>query len=166
MDADDISYTDRIAEQVKFLECNPDVSVCGANFDLIDGDGNQIQQTNMPTSNKEIRRLLYFQNPICHPTVMYRRKDVILVGGYASKYAEDYDLWIRLLGCPGIIFANLPKVLVGYRTPVVSQARRSKRAYVEISGAQLRCFILTLNPKWIAGSVLSALKAWFRARKY
>ena len=36
MDADDISYPDRINEQVKFLKDNPAITVCGTNYDVID----------------------------------------------------------------------------------------------------------------------------------
>lgn len=166
MDADDISYPNRINEQVNFLNNNPEISVCGTNYHVIDADDKRIQSIKLPTSDKEIRKSLYFGNPICHPSVMYRRKDIALMGGYASKYAEDYDLWLRLLDCPDIIFANLPNPLVGYRIPVISQARRSKRVYVEVAGAQLRRFLLTLNPKWLIGSIFSCLKVWIRSTRF
>lgn len=42
-------------------------------------------------------RLLY-QNMVAQSAVAVRRSDFLLVGGYADglRYAEDYDLWIRL----------------------------------------------------------------------
>jgi len=165
MDADDIAYPERISEQVKFLDTNTEVDLCGTSYYLIDQNDTKIQLVNLPTANQEIRNSLYFQNPICHPSVIYRRNVIASMGGYASKYGEDYDLWLRLLEDEKIVFANLSKPLLGYRIPVVSQARRSRRVYIEVAGAQFRRFFLTLNPIWAIGGILSNLKALIRAKK-
>ena len=49
---------------------------------------------------------------MAHPSVMYRRDDVLKVGGYnpMTRHYEDYDLWVRMAE-QGFRFANLSDVL-------------------------------------------------------
>lgn len=67
----------------------------------------------MPKENDEILAKLIFDNPICHPTVMFRKS--VFDGGlrYGNVYAEDYDLWTRLIF--RYKFANLDENLLSYR---------------------------------------------------
>jgi hypothetical protein len=47
-----------------------------------------------------------------HPTVMFKKKALILSGGYKDiNRMEDYHLWIRLINTE-IVFENLKKPLV------------------------------------------------------
>lgn len=165
MDADDISYPKRLAEQVKFLRYHPEITVCGSSYDVIDEKDKIIALRALPENDSVIRRTLRWKNPLCHPSVIYRRDAILNVGGYSGNSAEDYELWIRLLEDESIHFANIPHSLLGYRVPVVSVARRSRRAYIHVAGAQYRTFLRTKNPLWLFASLCSAAKAWFRAAR-
>lgn len=165
LDADDIAYPERIARQVEFMDGHPEVAVCSSDYDLIDQDGKTIRRFRLPSDNAAIRSALVWSNPICNPAVIFRRDIVAKLGGYTGFSSEDYELWVRLLEDPNIQFANIPESLLGYRIPVVSVVRRSRRAYAHVAGAQLRMFILTGKPKWLAACILSVLKAWFRATR-
>lgn len=163
MDADDIAYRDRLLVQVDFFERNPAVSVCGSSCDVIDVDDNKLKTCVFPRSDQDIRKALFWRNPLCHPATMMRTACVRDVGGYSGNSAEDYELWIRLSEEANVRFANLHESLLGYRIPVVSVARRSKRAYVHVAGAQFRAFALTKQPLWLVAALISLVKAWFRA---
>jgi hypothetical protein len=59
---------------------------------------------------------MLFENPIAHPSVMFRKKLALFPNGYNTKYnsIEDWDLWSRLIKITK--FANLPDFLLHYRT--------------------------------------------------
>ena len=115
MDADDRSLPTRLAEQVAFLDLQGSVGLVGAQVKLIDESGNILGEWQYPTDPLLIHWALQFYNPICHPVVMYRRDLVNQLGGYAThcRWAEDYDLWIRLSKKAEI--AQLPLALLEYR---------------------------------------------------
>jgi len=162
MDADDISYPDRILTQFEFLEKNSNIVVCGSWYNLINKEGFIQGVKTFPATNSEIRKMLTFKNPICHPSVMYRKDSICHVGAYLNgQYAEDYDLWVRLSRNPIIGFANLDEPLIGYRIHSNGKARGSKVAYVSVSATQWVQFILSGRPKWLLASIMSFIKARF-----
>lgn len=60
---------------------------------------------------EEIKRGLWIESPLPHPTVMMRRAAYELAGGYREvPWAEDYDLWLRMLRA-GIVMAKIPETL-------------------------------------------------------
>lgn len=166
MDADDIAYPNRLKEQFDFMQANPDISVCGSAFDLIDENDRPIKRCIMPTTNEQIRNSLFWSCPICHPTVIFRKSVIAHVGGYAGYiFGQDYDLWCRLSLDPKIKFANLDSALLGYRMSATGGARRSKQAYAAASASQWRNFILTGNPLWCIAAMISAAKRLLRSRQ-
>ncbi|MHA2039282.1 MAG: glycosyltransferase, partial [Promethearchaeota archaeon] len=98
MDGDDISLPERLERQVKFLENNPKVVLLGNWVEIIDGDGNLRSITRYPTNHCFITWIFLFKTCLAHPTVMYRKKEVLKINGYNSmlSYTQDYDLWVRL----------------------------------------------------------------------
>jgi glycosyltransferase involved in cell wall biosynthesis len=167
MDADDISYPCRFAVQVEFFRLHPEVMVCGSNFDVIDAQDNKLKTCYLPKSNLEIRNSLVWRNPLCHPTIMLRTVCLRNVGGYGAcnSNAEDYDLWVRIAEDADLHFANLSDSLLGYRIPVVSIARRSRRAYAFTSSVQFRTFVLKKQPLWLLASILTFFKLLFCANR-
>ncbi len=159
MDGDDISYPNRLSFQVGFLENNPDISVLGTAFEVIDLEGSPISVVHHPRNDINIRRAMIFKNPLCHPSVMFRRETVIALGGYLGGYhSEDYDLWVRLSLSSMIKFANLDEVCLGYRSVGVGNARRSRDAYASMAGLQFRSFLMTGKLRWIIATLTSFAK--------
>ena len=165
LDADDIAYPERLQKQYDFMVSHPEVTVLGGNYDTIDANGDKLSTSHLPLDSATIRGKLVTSNPICHPTTMFRRDAVMAVGGYGGSSAEDYELWIALRANPAATFVNMPETLIGYRVPIVSKARFSRRAYAQVASAQWRQFALTKSPKWFVASIVTVAKAWFRARQ-
>lgn len=113
MDADDISYTNRLFEQFNFMENNPEVSLLGTGFVFMNSE----IEIYHPQLNDQIKVNLLRDTALAHPTVMFRRKDITKYNlSYKEKYksAEDYKLWTDF-AINNLIMANLPIVLLKYR---------------------------------------------------
>ena len=121
MDADDRCHPDRLLKQVCFLEENPSVAVVSC---LVQGfpqeqvrQGFQVYITwlNSLVTDEDIRREMFIESPLVHPSVTYRRELVLEAGGYQERgWPEDYDLWLRLY-LAGEHFAKIPEFLFEWR---------------------------------------------------
>src|SRR5205085_2560871 len=106
--------------QVAKMKKASEVSVLGGCALLIDKDGNvvdgNVKKLNYPNRHEDIVRAMGSFCAMAHPSVMYRRDDVLKVGGYnpMTRHYEDYDLWVRMAE-QGFRFANLSDVLIDYR---------------------------------------------------
>ena len=112
-DNDDISFPQRLEKQVRFLDGNQDIGICGTNA-LIFGKLNNISF--FPVRDEDIRVFMLFNSPICHPTVMLRNSLFVeLEDKYDESFcpAEDYALWYKLSKKTKI--ANLSEILLKYR---------------------------------------------------
>jgi glycosyltransferase involved in cell wall biosynthesis len=164
MDGDDIATPERLADQVKFMNLHPNVVVLGSNYERIDAQGNSIDQVHLPTDNASIRKALLWGNPLCHPSVIFRRDTALAAGGYLGGiYAQDYDLWSRIAINRSVAFANLPKIYLRYRMVGVGAARRSRLAYASMAASQFRNFTVGAGWKWGIAAAISAAKAFLRS---
>ncbi|MEM7145009.1 MAG: glycosyl transferase, partial [Verrucomicrobiota bacterium] len=69
----------------------------------------------------------FIESPMVHPSVVMRREVVEAVGGYRDVgWAEDYDLWLRMLerGCR---FAKVGEVLLEWRDGAERLTRSDER---------------------------------------
>lgn len=98
MDADDISLPHRLATQVSFLDENPQIGVVGTVAYLIDSNNVSGQLVQYPQHHDLLHWIMcFFENPILHPTVMFRSRPIKSLGGYSETYvtSQDYNLWSR-----------------------------------------------------------------------
>ena len=164
MDADDESMPDRLEIQCDFMQNNPDIAVLCAGYELVAPDRTVIGSVVPPLGDRQIRRQLPFRNPICHPTVMFRASSVKQVGGYlGGLHAEDYDLWSRLHANGACRFGSIDRCVLRYSAQPSGAARRSRSAYASMVSSQIRGFVESGDPRWLAGSVLSAAKMLIRS---
>ncbi len=164
MDGDDIATHDRLALQVEFMNAHPEVTVLGSDYETIDRSGNCIDVITMPRDDLAIRKSLLRGNPLCHPSVVFRKDAVLAVGGYLGGiYAQDYDLWCRLAVDRSVVFANLPQVCLRYRMIGVGSARRSRWSYASVAASQFRNFVAGAGWLWALAALISAAKAFFRS---
>jgi glycosyltransferase involved in cell wall biosynthesis len=114
MDADDISFPERLRKQIDFLDAHPDYLMCGTNAVVINNQGDRTGKIRNLPDNDLLQINLLFSPSFVHPTVMIRR-EVLLENRYdeAYKHVEDYELWRRIAKQGKV--ANLGDELLAYR---------------------------------------------------
>lgn len=159
MDGDDLSHPQRLEEQVRFLEAHPEVTVLGCRVQLIDARSEKVNRR-YPffSSDREIRRVLPFRNPLPHPALMFRRSALFAVGGYKHGHSsEDHEMFIRMARDKTIRFHNLDQCLFDYRRHDAQGTRlgpRTRICFVEISGFLFSEFLRTHSPKYLFGMLI------------
>jgi glycosyltransferase involved in cell wall biosynthesis len=118
MDADDISHPERFAQQVAFLDANPEVAVLGSrttfrtNVERSTGMAAFVNWQNKILAPHEHYVKRFVDAPLAHPTVMFRRALIARHGGYnTGPLPEDHELWLRWMH-HGVRFAKLPEELL------------------------------------------------------
>jgi len=98
MDADDLSLPHRLEKQLEFLEKNPGHALVGSSYYQIDESGGIKSLIRVLTDDRDLQTGLLQQNWFGHGSVMMRKEAFVQLGGYEErfKYAQDYDLWLRL----------------------------------------------------------------------
>ncbi|MBK9283695.1 MAG: glycosyltransferase [Sphingobacteriaceae bacterium] len=114
-DQDDISYPERFAKQIEFLEKNPKICLVGTRARIFTDDLKTYGYHNHPSESSVIMFDLMFNNPFVHSSVIFRKNIIDEVGLYNTTKGmyEDYNLWSRMMFNAGL--ANLAEVLVDYR---------------------------------------------------
>lgn len=145
MDADDISLSDRFEKQLKVFKQYPEVSVVGGLIHEFVGDTSNVVGTRIcPQSDAEIKHYLKSRCPMNQVTVMFKKNDIMSVGGYQDWYCEeDYYLWIRLT-LAGFKFFNLQENMVNVRVGEKAYQRRGGYRYFK-SEARLQKFMFSQN---------------------
>lgn len=112
MDSDDVSELSRIEKQVSFMEANLDIGLCGTWIRVIDSP----EEIKYETDSSKLKCLLFFLNPIVHPSVILR-KSVLIANKilYNDQFytSEDYHMWVEISKYSKI--ANYPEILLNYR---------------------------------------------------
>ena len=137
MDTDDAAHPERLARQVAFLDAHPETAVVGCRVaGFPEGQVRQgfriyLDWLNSLVEDADIRREIFVESPLAHPSVTFRREWVERVGGYQEHgWPEDYDLWLRLY-LAGARFAKLPEVLLEWREHVGRLTRTDGRYALE-----------------------------------
>ncbi len=174
MDADDIARPGRLAAQLQLLARQPGIAACGTGVRYFPrraaGPGYRRYERwlNGLVGPAAVRRDLFVECPIAHPTLMVRREVFDAVGGYRdTESPEDYDLVLRM-AAGGHALTNVPEVLhdwrLGERRLSESSARYSPDAFRRLKVSHLaRGRIPPGRPLviWGAGRVGKAFaRAW------
>ena len=137
MDADDLAHPKRLALQVAFLEQHPEIAVVGCRVrgyppeDVRQGFSIYLDWQNSLLTNEDIRREMFIESPLAHPSVIVRKEWLFKVGGYQEHgWPEDYDLWLRLY-LAGAGFAKLPEILLDWREHTARLTRQDSRYSLE-----------------------------------
>ena len=126
MDTDDIAIFNRFEKQFGFMIANKNISVCSGIIEEWNQDfSKKLSERKLPLAHNEILRFAKSRSPVSHPAVMFRKSDVLAVGGYPNIYPEDYPLWASMLN-HGFVFANLPDVLLKMRVAAAIAERRGR----------------------------------------
>ena len=126
MDCDDISYPDRFARQVAYLDEHPDTVMCGSyRKNIIDDVESDFLPVREYTSETLKFSLCFGNMFFTHSSIMFRgdvcRDNGLMYG--PAKLAEDYQFIIRISQYGKI--ALLPDILIAYR--IYSQSTSNVR---------------------------------------
>ena len=137
MDGDDRMHPTRLEKQAAYLDAHPETALVSS---LVSGFPAQkmrkgfelyIEWLNGLATNEEIKREIYVESPLCHPSVTFRKQDILDLNGYEEHgWAEDYDLWLRMHQA-GLTFAKLPEVLTEWREHPQRLTRTDSRYSLE-----------------------------------
>jgi len=94
IDADDISYKDRLEKQLFFLESNQKYEMTASYCDIINENSEKYHTHCPPFDEIILKWNMVFINPIRHSTVMWRNNKYFYDEKY--KFAQDYDMWNRI----------------------------------------------------------------------
>jgi len=162
MDADDISFPDRFAKQVKELQ-DPVIDIIGTNVILWDGNANRKGKISKQAfSHEELVTQMFFGIPVYHPSVMFKRR--LIDNGdyyYDGKFypAEDYELWSRLLR--RYKFANTNDPFLFYRVSD-GQISNQKKTIQQENAFRAKCnYIVSITGNSLSASEESVLHTFF-----
>jgi len=121
MDADDVSVNERLRRQAEALESHDDLGVVGARVEAFaagpvsEGMLRYVAWLNGILTPEDHAREMFVESPLCHPSVMMRKSALVAAGGFREmRWAEDYDLWLRLHAA-GVRMAKIPEVGLRWR---------------------------------------------------
>ncbi|WP_372733995.1 glycosyltransferase [Nocardioides sp.] len=131
-DSDDILMPRRLELQAAALR-ESGADLCGSAMWEFDSDPDHPTRVRgNPTTHDDIARRMRFNNPINHPTVVYRRSLALEAGGYPTmRFMQDYDLFARMLA-HGATMSNLEEPLVCFRAGDAMRERRAARGFLSL----------------------------------
>ena len=147
MDSDDISLPNRFELQLKEFENNPNLTIVGGYIQEFDSQTNEKTSIRkVPLEDMQIKQYLKIRSPFNHPTVMFKKEDILKAGNYQTFYQmEDYYLWARLVKA-NYQMKNIPEILLNFRTDKNMFARRGSYKYFksnkEVSKQMLKMKII------------------------
>ena len=127
-DTDDINLKNRLKIQFDQIN-NGNISILGCNVLEFKDNFRNITLKTVPENYVNIIKTSRIRNPLNHPTVIFRKDDILKIGGYRDvRFFEDYDLWLRSIKSNLIIKnINLPLVAMKRGTYLL---RRTGLRYV------------------------------------
>lgn len=131
LDADDVCEPRRLERQLALLDAQREIVLAGTHVTIAGlggpagaGMARHSEWLAGITSPEDVRRELWVECPILHPTFCFRREAVVALGGYrAGPFPEDYDLVLRLVAA-GHALANVPERLLVWRDSAQRASRR------------------------------------------
>ncbi len=115
LDCGDLNLKNKYTKQIAHLDTNPDIYLLGTWADMVDVDGNHLYTLKHPTTDKEIKNKMYLNSMFVHPTVIFRKDVLQIIGKYPTKYkaAEDYAYFFKI--SKKLKVENLPEALLIYK---------------------------------------------------
>lgn len=130
MDTDDISLPKRCEIQMKAFNKKPELCIVGTMIDeFYEDPDNIISSRVVPTTNNEIYKFMKRRSPFNHPTVMYKKSEVIRCGGYGKmRRKQDLALFSRMIN-NGCVAQNIGQSLLLFRSNEDNFKRRKSWSY-------------------------------------
>jgi len=130
MDGDDVCMPERFELQFQEMQAKSGLAALGGQREEIDAGGRTLPAgAAMPVEFVDVLSRLMVVNALLHPTVMFRRSEILSAGNYGlcEMPCEDYDLWLRV--AKKFELRNSERVLLKYRVHeggIIMGARRAE----------------------------------------
>jgi glycosyltransferase involved in cell wall biosynthesis len=119
MDADDISYPQRLERQVQYLDKHPEIDLIGCSTAVFGREGTLLGKRQAPDNHAGICKFPHSGFSVAHPTFVGRL-------GWFRRFhyresairCEDQDLLLRSYRFSQ--FGNIPEILLGYREETIN----------------------------------------------
>lgn len=132
LDADDIALPERLSIQKQFLDDNKEIVCVGSASIIINENGIKTGFKKVVSNVYTLKFRMILANQISHPSAFFRTEIIKKIGGYDEnyKYAQDFNLWSRLLKA-GYKISNIKEPLILYRVhnKSISQGSKQSEAY-------------------------------------
>ena len=136
LDAGDVALPQRLEQQLAFVQAHPEFVLVGSSAFQMDAEGRELPTIHVASAEALIRERLPKGNVFIHSSILFRNHQDIR---YRDKfvYAQDYDLYLRLLSS-GARLTNMSAPLVRYRvTPDSISATKLAEQYAFAEQARL-----------------------------
>ncbi len=175
LDCDDLVLPGRLAAQRAFLAENPGVAAVGGRARAVTDDGEipafMARYVDWVNSVRHPAREILVESPMFHPASTLRASALHAVGGWRhGDFAEDYDLFLRLLGA-GHGLHNLDREVLAWRDRpgrlTRTDPRYAREAMFPLKSAWLATGRLATRRRvaaWGAGKAGRPWLAWLRAQ--
>jgi glycosyltransferase involved in cell wall biosynthesis len=149
MDADDVSYPSRLRRQLEIARSKPGCAAVRCQVRLIQslGDGMErhVDWVNALIGPADVAAARFIESPVAHPGCMIDKEWLGRIGGYRRvPWAEDHDIWMRLLEAGGVV-EGVPEVLLDWRDSSGRLTRADDR-YGDEARMAMRCHYLARMP--------------------
>lgn len=136
MDSDDYVVPERCEKQLRLFEKDPKLGMVGSfEAEFIDSIENVVSIHREPEFDQEIYQFMRRRCAVLHPTVIFKKSEVIRAGNYqeTSFYAvyEDYDLFARMIFDAKVKCYNIQECLYYIRTSEDFYERRGGKKYAK-----------------------------------
>ncbi len=133
MDSDDVALSNRFELELPCIVDNPEISILGGWItEFEDDEKAPIQTRIVPQNHKEIVDMLRTRNAMNHVTVVFKKGDILKLGGYSENFGklEDYKLWVDAV-CAGLKLHNISEICVNVRVGAGFIERRSNKREIQ-----------------------------------
>jgi glycosyltransferase involved in cell wall biosynthesis len=141
MDADDISFSNRLESQLNYFKKHPNTVAIGGQCVVIDENNHLIGNKNFPTKAKKLKEMIFWAIPMQQPSMMINLDKLPQNFTWYTpnvSSAEEINLMFRLMLYGNL--ANLPQNLLFYRHLETSLSHKNPK----------ETFKLTLNSRYQA----------------
>lgn len=143
MDADDVSLPERCERLLRLFEENEKLGLAGTNIDeFYDEPSHVVSSRVVPSDYESICRFMKRRSPFNHPTVMFRRSEVLRCGGYGKmRRKQDLDLFARMINMDCYAL-NINESLLLFRSNEDNYKRRKSwtycKSYIDVQYANYK----------------------------
>ncbi|MEP1032226.1 glycosyltransferase [Ekhidna sp.] len=155
MDADDISYKDRLESQVQMFNDDPSVGVVSGLISYLGNSKNEgfihyVDWLNSIKTADEINLNQFVEFPLANPTLMFRREIFARYGGFRDgDFPEDYEFFLRLQSSQ-IKMTKVDETVLSWRDTETrltrTDPRYSQDAFFRLKAKYLAKWLALNNP--------------------